>query len=124
MNPKDIQVKKQGRNSKPYRAEVKDLKQQLLEERLFSESLIASLPGFFFMLDENGRYQRWTKNLEKILGYTPEEIQNRDARDLVPPEDKERILKAVENGFRKGSFSVEYSNVSKDGRKIPFYGQS
>ena len=40
----------------------------VLAEDPFSESVIESLPGLFYILDEQGRYVRWNKNLESALG--------------------------------------------------------
>ena len=100
--------------------EFEETKQRLAAERTFSESIIASLPGLFFMVDDKGLYHRWNKNLEELLGYTTEEIMLRDCRDFVPREDRERIFEAIEIGFKEGSFTLEYSNLTKDGRTIPF----
>ena len=46
----------------------------LLAEEPFSESVIESLPGLFWVLDDRGRYVRWNKNLESALGYSAEEL--------------------------------------------------
>ena len=105
------------------RAELEKTRQRLAEERKFSESIIASLPGLFFMVDEKGLYHRWNRNLETLLGYSAEEIMLRDCRDFVPPEDRERIFEAVDVALREGHFTLEYSNQTKNGRTIPFFAQ-
>ena len=104
-------------------SELEHTRQRLAAERTFSESVIASLPGLFFMVDENGFYRRWNKNLEKLLGYTAEEIMFRDCRDFVPPKDKDRIIAAMEIGLKEGAFTIEYDNLTRDGRRIPFFAQ-
>ena len=43
-------------------------------EEQFSESVIESLPGLFWVLDEKGRYVRWNRNLESALGYSAEVV--------------------------------------------------
>lgn len=116
-------LKKRSTELEGVRANLEKARNQLLAEKTFSDSIIQCLPGLFFMIDEQGRYKRWNKHLEKILGYTEEEMQGRDARDLVPQEDKDKIWHALMDGFRVGSFSVEYSNLSKNGREIPYYAQ-
>ena len=50
------------------RTELEETRQRLVAEQTFSKSIIASLPGLFFMIDEKGRYHRWNKNLEKTAG--------------------------------------------------------
>jgi PAS domain S-box-containing protein len=105
------------------RAELEEIRQRLAAETTFSESVISSLPGLFFMVDEEGRYHRWNRNLEKLLGYTAEEINLRDCRDFVPLEDKTRIIDALRTGFKEGTFTVEYDNLTRDGTKIPFFAR-
>jgi len=105
------------------RTELEETRQRLAAERKFSESIVASLPGLFFMVDEEGLYHRWNKNLESLLGYSAEEIMLRDCRDFVPPEDRERIIEAVGVALREGHFTLKYNNQTKDGRPIPFFAQ-
>lgn len=103
--------------------ELSETRKKLLKEKLISDSIIASLPGFYFMVDEKGRYLRWNQNLEMMLGYSHDELIGRDSLDLIPLEEKDKIREATERGFREGSFDVEYHNIHKDGRKIPYYAQ-
>ena len=103
--------------------ELRAARENLLAERKLLDATIACLPGFFFVVDEEGRYQRWNKNLENTLGYSSKELQGRDSRDLVPSEEREKIRQATEKGFRSGSFNLEYHNMHKDGTKIPYYAQ-
>lgn len=105
------------------REELFEIRKQFEVEKKITESLIACLPGFYFMVDEAGRYLRWNEKLETILGYSHEEMRGRDCLELVPDEDKEKILNATEKGFREGSFQVEYHNSRKDGVKIPYYAK-
>ena len=105
------------------RKELSDCRKQFLSEKKISESIIDCLPGFYFMVDEAGRYLRWNKNLETMLGYSHEEMLGRDCLELVPDEDKEKIQLATGKGFREGSFRVEYHNIRKDGVKIPYFAQ-
>lgn len=105
------------------REDLFETKKNFEFEKKLSESLISCLPGFYFVVDEAGRYLRWNENLENMLGYSHEEMQGRNCLELVPEEDKEKILKATEQGFREGSFQVEYHNIRKDGVKIPYFAQ-
>ncbi len=118
-----MRVEEETRALERAQEELRVARENLLAERKLLDATMACLPGFFFMVDEEGRYQRWNKNVENTLGYSPEELQGRDARDLVPSEDREKIRKATERGFRTGSFEVEYRNMRKDGAKIPYYAQ-
>lgn len=105
------------------RQELSETRKRFEFEQKISESIIACLPGFYFVVDEAGRYLRWNENLETMLGYSHEEMLGRDCLELVPDEDKEKIREATQRGFREGSFRVEYHNTRKDGVKIPYFAQ-
>ena len=90
----------------------------------FSDSVIESLPGFFFMLDEQGRYVRWNKNPETALGYSGEELAFLEASLTVSTEDRSKVRKVIAAAFREGQGSVEYELVSKDGRRPPHSGSA
>ncbi len=105
------------------RQELSETRKRFEFEQKISESIIACLPGFYFVVDEAGRYLRWNENLETMLGYSREEMLGRDCLELVPDEDKEKIREATQRGFREGSFRVEYHNTRKDGVKIPYFAQ-
>jgi PAS domain S-box-containing protein len=109
---------------------LQEIRRELVEsrkhfefEKKISDSIIASLPGFYFVVDEEGRYLRWNENLETMLGYSHEELLGRDCLELVPEEDKEKIREATARGFREGFFTVEYHNIRKDGVEIPYFAQ-
>ncbi len=55
-------------------------RQRVLElgarSELFVE-LLDNLPGLLFLLDERGRYVFWNRNAERLLGYSPEEMDGR-----------------------------------------------
>ncbi len=117
------QLQKRIKRLESAQADLEKTKQQLDAERTFSESIIASLPGLFFLIDEQGRYLRWNKNLETLLGFTADEIMLRDCRDFVPEADKDRVFGAVGTALRDGHFTLEYKNKTKYGREIPFFAQ-
>lgn len=98
--------------------------ERLLAERRFSETVIESMPGFFFMLDEQGRYFRWNKKLERLMGYPASEMFNRPAGFRVSPEDRPRIAAAMEEAFRNGYGSLEYNFIAQDGSAIPYYANA
>ena len=42
--------------------------ESLLREKVFSDSLINSLPGIFYMFNEEGKFERWNYNFEIVTG--------------------------------------------------------
>jgi len=92
----------------------------LLKEKELSETIINSLPGIFYLQNEQGDYLRWNKNFETVMGYTREEISKMKSREMVAPEDLERVRDRVGKVFSEGSVMVEANGLTKDGTRIPF----
>lgn len=92
----------------------------LLNEIKFSDSLIDSLPGVFFLIDENGHFERWNKNFEKITGFTINEIPKKNPLTFFKREDKTRVEKQFKEVFKNGKSMVEAHLVSKSGKEHPY----
>jgi PAS domain S-box-containing protein len=91
----------------------------LLEEKKFSDVVIDSMPGLFYIVDEAGKLIRWNKNLKEVTGYSPEELTNRNALDFFQ-EDRELVRSKIHEVFQSGSASVEARMVTKGGVSISF----
>lgn len=100
-------------------AEEKRAEQHLRRERDFSHAVINSLPGVFYLLDTQGRFLLWNRNMETLLGYAPAELENLPALDLFRGADKERVAERIGQVFRDGQASVEATIHAKDGRGTP-----
>ena len=90
-----------------------------LHEKHFSEMVISHLPGSFYMFPENGRMIRWNDNLEKITGYSRDEISRMNAIDFFAVDEKEKVHRRIQEVFISGTSQVEASFLTKDGRRIP-----
>ena len=99
--------------------ERKQAEEVLLSEKPLSEEYINSLPGLFYVFDEE-RLVRWNKQWE-ITGYSDEELATKHGTDFFEGKDKtligEQILKVFDEGFAE----AEAELAAKDGRKIPCY---
>lgn len=104
--------------------ERKRAEQLLTEEKNFSETVIESMPGLFFMLDEDYRYVKWNRNAQKIYGYELDEIFQLGIKGVVVEKDIPELVKSFERARRGGSGYAEYSIISKDGSKIPLAGEA
>ena len=102
-------------------SERKRVEESLLRESNFSESIIDSLPGIFYFFDDTGKFLRWNKNLEKVSGYSTEEISRMSPLDFFEGEDKTNVAERIQEVFIKGEASVEADFVSKNGNKTPYY---
>ncbi len=84
-------------------------------------ALVESLPGVFYLFDEQGRFLRWNRNFEAVSGYSAEEIAGLHPLDFFGSEDKERIAQRIGLVFSKGSAEVEAEFVSKKGGRAPYF---
>ncbi len=102
--------------------ERKKAEDELNLERLFSKSIIESLPGIFYLHTyPEGKLVLWNKQHETIFGFTAENIQDRNFFDWHTPESKQTVMAAIEEKMRTGHGSTEGELLTKDGRAIPFY---
>ncbi len=87
----------------------------------FFEMLISSLPGLFYVFDDQFKVHRWNKNVERVTGYTPEEIRVTNLLVLFTGEDLKRIQESIQQVFETGEGTTEAVLVTKDGRRIPYF---
>ena len=99
--------------------ERKQAEAELLLEKNFSETLISQLPGSFYMFAENGRMLRWNDNLEKVTGYTATEIRQMNALEFFDEDEKEKVLRRIQEVFVTGTSQVEANFLTRTGHKIP-----
>ena len=105
--------------------QIKSSKQafeDLNREKLFSEKVLDSLPGIFYVYDENGNLIRWNKNHETLTGYTAHELPQRKMLDWFSDEDQPRIATTAEKVFEiGGKQSIEAHLIIKNNKRIPYY---
>ena len=87
----------------------------------FFEMLIRSLPGVFYVIEDDLRFQNWNKNLEQVTGYSSEEVCTRTVMDMFVGEDAQRILAAIRKALATGAATVEANVATKDGERIPYF---
>ena len=96
--------------------------EDLQQEKLFSEKVLDSLPGIFYLYDENGNIIRWNKNHETLTGFTAAELPNRKMLDWFNKDDGKRIFEEVKTLFQTGERrDVEADLIIKNGQAIPYY---
>ncbi len=104
---------------------------EILKEKQLSEVVINSLPGIFYLYNENGKFVRWNQNFEEITGYSEEEILNMNPLDFFEDDQKSRLTQQVQSVFdskqdiagrNNEGFELEFLTKSRD--KIPYYVNS
>lgn len=90
-------------------------------ERLFSATMIESMPGIIYFYDEQGRFLRWNRNFEAVSGYNAGEISRMHPLDFFAPEERAVLAQRIAEVFAKGDSFAEASFITKDGRAIPYF---
>lgn len=93
----------------------KKAEEALQNERDFSMKIMDSLPGLFYIFDEQGHFLLWNKNHSAITGYSDEEIRQLIAVDQIAESDRKRIIETMKYVFQMGEASVEADIACKDG---------
>jgi PAS domain S-box-containing protein len=90
-------------------------------ERDFNDAIVDSMPGIFYLYDENRRFLRWNRNFTRVTGYTDAEMADRHPLDFFAGPDKDRVAARIEEVFTQGVSEAEANFVVKDGTCIPYY---
>ena len=102
----------------------KRLATQLLESKLFSDSLIDSLPGFFYVFDSNLRLIRWNKVQVAALGYTNEEdLKGKALGSFLGPEVNRQKVMALAREILEGTAPTTFLETRiarKDGTVVSY----
>ncbi len=99
----------------------KRMEEELKREKDFSDWVLNSLPGIFYLFDEGGKFIRWNHNLETMTGYTSEEIERMAPVDFFVGHEKVQIREAIQRVFEEGEARLEACLVAKDGSGTPYY---
>ena len=113
-----MDAKQEYRNSEPA---IEPPEDQIIKDKELSETIINSLPGIFYLYNNEGKFLRWNENLEIVSGYSAEEITQMIPTDFFPEDEREYIRGRVEKAFADGVCTAEANLLSKNGRKIPHY---
>ena len=101
--------------------ESKRVTKDLKKEKKFSEKVLSSLPGIFYLYDEDGNIVRWNKNHEILTGFSAEEISHRKILDWFNEKEKKYIASRVKETFTRGNSDAEGHLLIKNGEKVPYY---
>ena len=101
--------------------EQKQTQELIRQERDFSDRIINSIPGVFYMFDSDGKFLRWNDNFGTVLEYSDEEIAQMHPIDLFEGSDKDLIAERIQLVFAEGQADAEAHLVSKSGLATPYH---
>jgi PAS domain S-box-containing protein len=101
--------------------ERKQAEEAAQSESSFIKEVMDSLPGLFYLLDENGKFLRWNANFEKNSGYSADEISGMSALDFFETPEREIVAERIKESFTSGESSVEADFISKNRIGTPHF---
>ncbi|MCP4703114.1 MAG: PAS domain S-box protein [candidate division Zixibacteria bacterium] len=89
----------------------------------FSESIIDSLPGLFYIIDQNTtQFIRRNDAWVKIAGYSDKEIDSMTALDFFAEgAERDKCAQRIQEVYKTGYSTMENNLLTKNGIKIPYY---
>ncbi len=96
-------------------SERKEAEKRIHDEQIFSETLIQSIPGIFFLLNQNAEILQCNKKLEELLGLSLTEILGINALSFIYEDDREYSTQNLQKAFETGSASVEVRLILTNG---------
>jgi PAS domain S-box-containing protein len=94
-------------------------REALQGEQLFTDRVINSVPGVFYVLNKEGRLIRWNRFLAELNDLFPNELKGMDILRNITDRDKVRIADKIAEAFEKGESQAEGSICVK-GRQRHF----
>ncbi len=93
----------------------------VMRERDFSDAVLDSLPGIFYLYDEQLKFIRWNSRFTAVSGYTNEEIAHMSPLDFFADKEQAVIKARISEVFTRGVAEAEASFITKDNRHIPHF---
>jgi PAS domain S-box-containing protein len=118
----DITARKSSEDAQRVKnEELQAVNELLRKEKTFSETLIDSMPGIFYLYDaKTMKMVGWNKIHQDVSGFMKEEMQDRSVLDWFPPERRSKARRIIEESLGKGLGGAETVILTKDGRQIPY----
>ncbi len=92
---------------------------ELAEEKQVADHIINSLPGIFYVYDDQSRLLRWNDRHRELTGYGDEELLHKSVLEFFAQEDQELIARRLEQLYGEGAAQAEAPILTKAGDQIP-----
>src|SRR5262245_29436944 len=99
----------------------KQAEERISIEKRFTDLLVDSLPGVFYLINDQGQFLRWNIHVEEVSEYSGEEISKMSPLDFFGEADKSLIAEQIRRVFMNGEATAEADVVTKGGGKIPYF---
>lgn len=99
----------------------KEIEKNLIKTKNFTNSVLESIPGAFFVLNNKGELVRWNKNLVNSLGNTEEELFGKKIFDFVVEDQKEDNFKQFKRCLSGKELSMETKVYNNQGQVRDYF---
>jgi PAS domain S-box-containing protein len=87
----------------------------------FTETVANLLPGTVYVFNHEGRLLWWNGNVERITGYTAEELTGAPLSRFLAQGDLPRMAQRFQDVLTTGAAAAEASLVLKNGATLPYH---
>lgn len=97
----------------------------LEQEKIFTDHIISSLPGPFYLLNREGRFIRGNNALEALTRRPEESLRGAKALSAIHPDDQRQVARGIRKVFKEGCAEMEARVVTAEGavRDFNFNGR-
>ncbi len=95
--------------------ERKQVEQTAMDERNFSNTLIASQPDVFYVLDPIGRFVRWNRKMKEVLGLSDTQLAVTNALAVIQEADRPAVAQKIQEAFAEGAATIDARLITKMG---------
>ena len=99
----------------------RQIEESLIQQRNYTETILDSLPSIYLLMDEDLNFVQWNSNAERYTGYSSEELNEKNAYDLVLPEDHEELATSTKRVVESDGQGAELRLRTKSGDVIPYF---
>ncbi len=85
------------------------------------KQIMESIPGIFYLFDQQGKFVFWNSNMERLSLRTKAEVAAIHPLDLFDTADKAIVEHEIQKVMLQGSGCVEADLMDKDGNKTPYF---
>ena len=80
----------------------REAEERVQHEKLLSDTIIDTLPGIFYLFDDQGHFLRWNENFERVSQFSAAEVAAMSPLDFFVGADREHIYARIQQVFRDG----------------------
>jgi PAS domain S-box-containing protein len=102
-------------------SERRAAEERTTREKELSDNIIGSLPGVFYMFNDQGQFLRWNETFATVSQYSGEEIARMHPTEFFEGEGREHIGERIGQVLLTGHATAEADFVSKDGSRAPYF---